>query len=178
MKRFAPHQQRDRSLLTIINIVLLLALLWLSAKSIVQPGFALALLWSMYAYEQLILSGNASLVEAGSALNIFFAGICALAVVNGLRTGTIRRLEISKEFGFCLGLLVFVGCSYIWSISPADTVTYGKKAAPYLGAFVLIAPFCATDQKQLRLAINTTIWLGAIIILGFAFADFGRRTVA
>lgn len=132
----------------------------------------------MYAYEQLILSGNASLLQAGSALNIFFAGVCALAVVNGLRTGTIRRLEISKEFGFCLGLLVLVGCSYIWSISPADTLKYGKKAAPYLGAFVLIAPFCATNQKQLRLAINTTIWLGTILMIGFALSDFGGRAIA
>lgn len=165
-------------MLTIINIVLLLALVWLSFRSISQPGIALALIWSMFAFEQLLQFGNSVFLLAGSALNIFFAVLCGLTVANALRTGKIRKIEISREFGFCLGLLVLVACSYLWSINPQDTVKYGKKAAPYLGAFVLIAPFCATDQKQLRLAINTTIWLGAIVMLGFALADFGRRTVA
>lgn len=177
MKRFAPLQKRARNLLTIINIVLLLALVWLSFRAISQPGIALALIWSMFAFEQILQFSNSVFLMAGSALNIFFALLCGLTVANALRTGKIQKIEVSREFGFCLGLLTLVACSYLWSINPGDTVTYGKKAAPYLGAFVLIAPFCATDQKQLRLAINTTIWLGAIIMLGFALADFGRRTV-
>ena len=38
-------------------------------------------------------------------------------------------------------------------------------------------PLCATDQKQIRLAINTTVYLGGIIMLGQAFATYGRRSI-
>ena len=76
-----------------------------------------------------------------------------------------------------MGLFFFVCLSYLWSVSPENTWKHIEQNLPYLGAFILIMPLCATDAKQLRLVVNTTVILGAIILLGHGFSGYGRRSV-
>ena len=131
----------------------------------------------MFCYEQILQSGNAVFVQVGSLLNVLFTVICIVAVYSAFQKGKYRGWKVTPEALLCFGLLSLAALSLIWSICPDITIEKGKKSIPYLGAFVLIMPLCATDQKQLRLAINVTIFLGGIILLGQAFATYGRRSI-
>lgn len=131
----------------------------------------------MFCFEQILQSGNAIFVRVGSLLNIYFAVVCIVAVYSAFQKGKYRNWRIAPEALYCLALLSLAALSFLWSVSPNDTREWGQKSIPYLGAFVLIMPLCATDQKQIRLAITTTVYLGGFIMLGQALATYGRRSI-
>ena len=160
-----------------ITIFVGLALAWYTARSVFQPGLALALMWSLYPAEQLLQQGHPIFIRASAGVNVLFAAVSILAVLNSLRQGKYKGWRIPPEGWYCLGLFSLAFLSYLWSVSPPTTLIHLKAQAPYLVAFIMIAPLCATDQKQLRLAITTTVFLGAIIMLGHAFSSVGRRGI-
>lgn len=160
-----------------ITIAVGLLLAWYSFRGVFQPGFGLALMWSLYPAEQLLQQGHPIFIKLSAAANILFTGVCVLAVLNSMRLGKYRGWRLPPEGWFCLGLFSFTCMTWLWSISQDITYVHMSSAAPYILAFTLVAPLCATDEKQLRLAINTTIFMGTIILLGHAFSGYGSRGV-
>lgn len=158
-----------------ITIIVGVFVAWYSFRSVFQPGFALALMWSLYPAEQLLQQGSSIFIRASSAVNLLFTAVTLLAVLNSLRQGKYRGWRLPPEGWYCLGLFSITCMSYLWSISPDGTWIHLSASAPYLVAYILIAPLCATDEKQLKLAITTTVFLGATIMLGHAFSSVGSR---
>ena len=174
----SPYQDRgSKNVVTIVIGILALVLAWFSFKSLFQPGIALAMIWSLYAAEQLFQVGTPVLLKFGAVINFAFVAVTALAVLNALRVGRYRGRRLPPEAWWCGGLLAFAAFSFFWSVSPGDTVRILQTSLPYIVAFVLIAPLCATDQEQLSLAVNTTVFLGAIILVGHGLSNYGRRSL-
>lgn len=158
-----------------ITIVVGIILVWNAFRSLLQPGVALALMWSLYPAEQLLQQGHAIFIKASSTVNFLFTGVCILAVLNSLRLGKYRGWRVPPEARYCFGIFATAYFSYIWSISPSTSLVHLSAHLPYIIAFILIAPLCITDEKQLRLAINTTVFMGAAILVGHAFSGYGSR---
>ena len=161
-----------------ITLIVGLVLAWNVCRAMFHPGVALALMWSLYPAEQLLQQGHPIFIQASSVMNFLFTGVCLVAVINGLRLGKYRGWRIPPESTFCIGLFVFAWMTCLWSISQKVTFLHLSNSAPYTIAYILVAPLCLTDEKQLRLAINTTIFMGALILLGHAFSGYGSRGVA
>jgi len=149
----------------------------LSLRAISQPGIAFAMMWSLYASEQILQLGHPIFIRFGFLLNFGFTIVALAAVVNGIRRGTYQQFKLPPELWWCIGLFSVAIFSYLWSIEPKTTLTYLKKSAPYVGAFLLIMPLCATDEKQLRLAVNLTVYLGAFVLIGHSVGTYGRRSL-
>ena len=158
-----------------ITIAISVVLLWNVFRSVAQPGIALALMWSLYPAEQLLQQGHTVFIKASSIINFLFTGVCIAAVFNSLRLGRYRGWQVPPEGRYCFGLFTIAYLSYVWSISPNTSLTHLSAHLPYIVAFILIAPLCITDEKQLRLAINTTVFMGAAILVGHAFSGYGSR---
>jgi len=164
-------------LITYVAIVLTMIMAILSLRAISQPGIAFAMMWSLYASEQILQLGHPIFIRFGFLLNIGFTIVALAAVVNGIRRGAYQQFKLPPELWWCIGLFSVAICSYLWSIEPQTTLTYLKKSAPYVGAFLLIMPLCAADEKQLRLAVNLTVYLGTFILIGHSVGTYGRRSL-
>ena len=156
----------------VVGLVILLAI-----RGITKPGILLALMWATYVIEQVVQQGVPFFLTRPWVINVMLTAATTAAVGQALLSGKFKRLQISYAHLCAFALLLMCAFSYIWSISPGDTLFFLKRAVPYMAAFVLVAPFCAHDQKQIDVAIKVTIYFGGLVLFALALGSFGGRAV-
>lgn len=159
---------------TFFVIAIIVLMILLSPR---RPGLVAALMWSMFAVEQLLQQGNEFLIKRNSWINIALTLLACLTVLNSFRHGRYRGFRMPLEVVYMLLLLGMAALSYYWSISPKDTLEQYWKYLPYLVAFALVTPLVAVDDRQIRLAIDTTVFFGFLVLIGHAMSTYGYRGV-
>ncbi len=156
-----------------MSILALMA--YLGLKSWSKPGYALALIWGMYAAEQVIQFGLPVFAARSSLLNIALALIAVTVAVKCVLQGRIAIDKPPTELLLLLALLSMCVASTMWSVSPKITNEKLLTMGPYILAYGLIAPFCCYNHRELANAVSATIWLGGAVIIGHALCPIGYR---
>ena len=164
-------------MLQYIFILVLLATIYLSVSGIFKPGYALALVWSTYTLEQFLQHSHPFFVANGKLVNFGVIGVAALSLFYLMLKGKLKWLKLSRPHMWWASLIILAAISYFWSVSPTSTFAQLKTYFPYIVGFCIIAPYCATDEKQINIAINTTIYFGGLLLFGMLFCNFGARSV-
>ncbi|WP_146533670.1 O-antigen ligase family protein [Rubripirellula reticaptiva] len=164
-------------MLQLITYITIAIAIFLAYKSKERMGYALGLMWSMYAWEQLVQQGNAFLLQRGSLINIGLTLLAILAILFAYPRGELRHFRFQPPHLCVIGLLSLAVASSLWTISPKDTEEQLRLMAPYLFAFVLVCPFLAQNPRAIKDAINVTIYFGGLVLLGLLFSKIGSRGV-
>jgi len=152
-------------------------LLYYAYKSLRNTGYALAVVWSTYALEQFLQQANRIFVQYGYIINVAVVALALASVFNGLATGKIKRLRLSRAHLWWGGLLGLAFISFVWSVDSSITISKLKESLPYIFAFCVLAPYCAHDKLQINNAVNATVLLGGMVMLGMLFGNFGIRAL-
>jgi O-antigen ligase len=164
-------------MLPYLTNVIILAFIVLAAQVLKKPGIAAGLVWAMLAMEQVLMQGNAFLLDRSAFINISVALIAAVSAAAAFFSGSYRDIKIPKQLWVYTALLALCVISYTWSESPSETRRHLLKNLPYILTFVYLAPLCLFSEKQLNSAINVTIYFVALIVLGLSISEIGRRGV-
>ena len=156
----------------VVGLVILLAV-----RGIFKPGILLALMWATYAIEQVVQQGVPFFLTRPWFINVMLTAATTAAVGHAFLSGKFKRLQFTSAHLCAFALLLLCAFSYIWSISPDNTLFFLRRAVPYMAAFVLVAPLCAYDQEQIDVAIRVTIYFGGLVLLALAMGSFGGRAV-
>ena len=148
----------------------------LGFRGLKMPGILLALIWGLYAFEQVAQSAVPQLLAVPWFINVFFIGLAALAIANKYFSSvSFRQMRLTKAHVYVVLLFGTAYASILWTISPSFTSTFLKSSLPYLGGFVVIAPFCVFDEKQVDYAISTMVYFGALVLMAVAMGNYGYR---
>ena len=164
-------------MLQLIFLLTVPLLLYYAYKSMSNTGYALAVVWSTYALEQFLQQANPIFVRYGFVINVAVVGLALASVFNGLATGKIKRLRLSKAHLWWGGLMGLAVISFVWSVDSSITISKLKDGVPYIFAFCVLAPYCAHDKVQINNAITATVLLGGLVLLGMLFGNFGIRAL-
>ena len=164
-------------ILQLVSAVVFLGLLYLSVKSLKDPGIALGLTWSVYALEQLLQQGSAFLLSNGSFLNFFVAGIAGVAAFNNIASKKVNVSSFSQTFLLIILLFIYCALSVFWSPDVRGSLAIFRAALPYIGIFVVVAPLCISDTRQLEKCVQVILYFGFIILVGLLFSKTSNRAI-
>lgn len=132
---------------------------------VVRPSWALALIVTMYAAEQLVQAAGGIFLSISPLANFMVAGVGGIAAL---------RLAISSDRPFLgyfnaqwfgtLALFAWSMISLAWTPSYSTAFDLTNKGLPYFVLFILIAPILVRDADDVR----RTLW--AILVFGVPVA--------
>jgi O-antigen ligase len=157
--------------------LILLALPLLGIYAYKHPGIAAGLVWSMIAMESVVQAGNSFLLNHSSLMNIVIASLAASTVAYSAIKRRISADNLPKHFYRYTALILWCVMTALWSENFGISVFHLKKNLPYIAAFAILAPMCVYNDVELKKAIQTTIFFGALVCIGIALSDIGRRGV-
>jgi len=164
-------------MLSLVVYLIVLVLIILMVRVFRQPGIAAALVWSMIVLEAVVQQGNAFLTQNGKLMNIAVGASAAGAALFAVLGRRYRGVQIPTQVWLYGVLTGFCLLSVIWSVSPESTIARRNISLPYIVAFGFLAPMCVFNEKQLAVAIKTTIYFGALVLLADVFSNHGRRGI-
>ena len=160
-----------------LALLIIFVLCILSTQVLKKPGIALAICWSMLSLEAVLQQGNSFLIQRSSLINVAIGGLTFVAALWAILKRRVKLNQIPNSLFWYIALLGYAGISIIWSMSPESAEPQIKAALPYIITFGFIAPLCACSEKQLDYAIDTTIYMGGLILLAVVLAERQRRGV-
>ena len=164
-------------ILQLVAALVFIGLVFLCFRSLKDPGIALGLVWSIYAMEQVLQQGNSFFLNHTSFLNILVAGVAGAAAFKNILSQRVRLSSFPMIVAMEVGLFVFAGISVYWAPFPPGSAQVFKAAIPYLITFVLIAPLCASDVRQLEKAVQVLLYFGFLILIGLLFSTTDNRAI-
>jgi len=154
-------------LMTLCGYWLLVTILVLASKLAVRPGYALSLVWSLFAAEQVLQQSIPIFVRIPILVNVSFGLLALLAVVLQIGRPGSRVFTPPIELLLVLGLFGFAGVSTLWSPNEIQARrVYISNVPPFI-LFAIIGPLCISSFKELRNAVNGLFWLAAPVLCGF-----------
>lgn len=164
-------------MLTYITFAVILIVGFFVLRSLIDPGYGLAVVLSMFCLEQFLQSTSSFFVSRSSYINIAVAGVVSAAVIMEiLRRGT-KAIKISKAHIIWAALMGFVALSLLWSIAGGVSQRNFQKQLPYFMVFAVLGPLCLTSAAQLSKTVNATIIMGGLILIALSLTGFGRRSL-
>ena len=142
-----------------------------------QPGIAAALVWSMVVLESVVQQGSSFLIQNAKLMNFAVGGAAAVAALFAILGKRYRGVAIPRQVWLYGLLMGFCLLSVVWSVSPDTTIARRNVALPYIVAFGFLAPMCVFSEKQLAVAVKTTIYFGALIVLADVLSTHGKRGI-
>lgn len=162
-------------MITLYAIAVTIAGFILAFRGLKHPGLLLGLLWSIYAFEQVAQISVPIFAQRPWLINVSITGLTAVAVLRCFFEGRFSNYRITGAHLLAGLLLILCFISYLWSISPSDTVFFLKRNLPYIFAFAVLAPLCGHDVKQIELATSTVLYFGLFILIGLAIGPYSLR---
>jgi len=159
-----------------ISVILVVLAGWYGYGALRRPGYALALVLSLYTFEQVLQQGNAFLLARSSLINLVFAGVTCAAILMTVSRGGFKRKMPQAAF-YCYALFFFAVVSLGWSVNSKVSMNWAQAFAPYAVLFTFLVPLCATNAKDIRDAIKASLILGFFITLGLALSTHGHRGI-
>ena len=150
--------------------------------AVLRPGWALALVITMYGFEQLLQASGGIFLSISPLTNVsvaLCAGFAALGVL--LRTDAPFRGYASPTWLATVGIFAWSAMSLAWSPSAESGGDFVREGIPYFVLFVLTAPLLATDCQSVGRAMRALLLLGSCIafamLLNPEFRSSGGRFV-
>lgn len=150
--------------------------------AVLRPGWALALVITMYGFEQLLQASGGIFLSISPLTNVsvaLCAGIAALGVL--LRSEAPFRGYASPAWLATVGIFAWSAMSLAWSPSAESGGDFVREGVPYFVLFVLTAPLLATDCQSVGRAMRALLLLGSCIafamLLNPEFRSSGGRFV-
>jgi hypothetical protein len=132
--------------------------------ALVRPGWALAMVITMYAMEQLLQSGGGIFLSIPALTNATVAAVAGIAALRAVATeerpflGYFNRAWVVTFF-----IYAWSAASLLWTPSPESGGKLVSGGVPYFVLFVVTAPMLFTDVPTLsRLARALPLLGGAI----------------
>lgn len=166
-------------MLSIVSVTLI-ALAYLYA--VTRPAWAVAVVLTMFATEQLLQASNPVFRTHGSLAN-FIVGLVVLgALTNAFLSGKLRWSRwITPAAVLTLLLYLYAAISWFWTSSPEWLAEYIRWTSPYIMVTLGLAPLLVGSFKDLRdfrfamLVLGTLV--AALIILSPGFELVNGRYV-
>lgn len=153
-----------------VNFVVILAFLVANFVALRRPGFALALVVSMFTVKQLVQAGNDSLgTAAGSfAINAMVLLTAAASIaLRVTRSGPDPVALFNIPWLATIALFTWSILTCLWSPN-SDAISAVTVGAPYFFLGVIVAPFLIRDWADAREFQAAMLWIGiptALLIL-------------
>ena len=164
-------------MLSAITYLILAVAALLAIQTIKHSGYALAICWSMLTLESVLQQGNSFLIQNSSFVNIGIAGLTGVAAIWVILNQRLKQTKVPLSLILYCSLLLVAYVSTLWSLDPRSAGVEINKAAPYIAVYCIFAPLCAFDEKQLRNAINGTIYFGGLVLVAVVLSERGRRGI-
>ena len=159
----------------IIGILILLSVCF-SLRALRRPGYAFALVLSLYAFEQVLQQGSGFFRSSSSLLNLAFGGVTCVAILSTfLNRGMKVAFPPTAIYAYLLFLLAFVSLS--WSVNTDVSLKWAQSFLPYALMFTFLVPLCITSQQDMRDAISASLFLGFFVALGMSMSTYGHRGI-
>ncbi len=133
--------------------------------AVMSPAWALALIMTMYAFEQAAQASNMLFVRILPLANFMVAASAGLCLV---RAVTVRRGLFEGYFNpVWWGTVVIFGFSAMslaWTPARDTAATLLVGQAPYFVLFILIAPLLVRDAESIVKFSSTFLFVGVLII--------------
>lgn len=149
---------------------LLILTICLAIYAIRRPGIAVALVWSLYATEQLFQSQFVFFLEYGWLINVATGIMVTMAITFGER-GSQKMIRVNN---ITVGFAVFVllaAASCAWATNSQFSTEKMGDAIPYFLVIGFGAPLCIRRPIDLRDAIATTVVFGGLVMIGITFSS-------
>lgn len=160
---------------TAISVGILGLAALLAVRSWWKPGYALALMWSTYAVEQILQFGLPAFTSNVQLANILITLAVSAVACKYLLAGKIDATRLPMELVLLLALVALCGISILWSIAPKISVEKLQDSGPYILAFAVVAPLCGYNHAELSNAVKASIWFGGAVIVAHALCPAGFR---
>lgn len=144
--------------------------------SLRRPGCMLALIWAMFATEQLLQSKFQIFASMGILANAIPVLGCGIAIALKISRGGpflwTERIQIRV-----IALMLLAGTSVVWSVAPDKTMEIFKDNIPYFVAFCIVGPLCINSYKDLEDGIWASTLLSIPLLIGLATAETNYRAI-
>ncbi len=151
--------------------------------AIVRPAWAVAVVLTMFATEQLLQASTPLFRTHGSLANIIVGSVVLGALGKSFLAGTLRWQHwLTASSILTLLLYVYAGVSWFWTFSPEWLAEYIRWTSPYILVTLGIAPLLVGGFKDLRdfrfamLLLGTLVAVLIILSPGFELVN-GRYVV-
>ncbi len=151
--------------------------------AITRPAWAVAVVLTMFATEQLLQASSPVFRTHGSLANFIVGVVVLCALTKSFLVGTLRwKHWITPAAVLTLLLYLYAGISWFWTASPEWLAEYIRWTSPYILVTLGLAPLLVggfKDLKDLRVAmlvIGTTVAVLIILSPGFELVN-GRYVV-
>ena len=143
----------------------------LAYQGLKKTGIVFALLWSTYAFEQVLQTSIPWFVSHGSIINVASALLVCLGV--GLRGLSLKKLFAQRDPILWLYILLFTyaAISTFWSYD-SRAWTRVKSALPYFIVIGVLSPLCINSWKDLEDTRKVMIVFGGLVLVA---ASLGTR---
>jgi len=162
----------------ICSLWLLVTICLLTLKVRKHPGYAVAMIWSLFAAEQILQQGFGIFLARQYLVNLIIGAIALVAVGQQVSATSFDKRTLPKEFVYLLAVIGFSGLSTIWAPNSNQAISIFVSQFPPMVLFAAIAPFLLNRLDDLRDALKGMIVLSAPIILGFILAPRLSRGLA
>jgi hypothetical protein len=149
-----------------IQAITVSAFLIACVLSFVRPGWALALVLSMYTAEQALQASSGVFVRFTWLANLCIAGVAGLSVL-----GCLQRQEqpflgyANRTWLVLMGLYVWASVSLLWTPSFESALGFTTWGLPYLILFMLVSPLLADGLDDLSSFLKAYVVWGTVLAL-------------
>lgn len=135
--------------------------------ALLRPGWAFALVATMYAAEQLVQAAGGVFLRFPPLANFMVAGIAGIAAIRLLLV-TERPLAgyTGRPLGLCIALFAWSAITLAWTPSYENASRLIGDGVPYFILFVLTAPLLIADIADARRALWATMLMAIAVAVG------------
>lgn len=158
-----------------MEYVIALLLLAYVVAVLKHPANAVAVTFTMYAFEQLAQSHVAYFAEHSAALNIVSGLLVGLAFVQRALRHEPIGTGLSHATVLLAGIYILHPISALWTPDPDTALASIVSAAPYIVLLTFLTPLTVNGPDDLMRAFRTLWAFGSIVLfLILTTADFGQ----
>ncbi|MFK7759596.1 MAG: O-antigen ligase family protein [Phycisphaerales bacterium] len=152
-------------MVTALALIALTLFGFMCLMSLFKPHWALVLVFSFLAYEQLITSIVAPLARRSWIINVTAAGFAGLALLSAMMMGRkpFRGLKNPNTFLIAfLYLFAYFGVTY--SMAPDAAHYFVKTGLPYMALMLVIFPQLVCSQEQIKRMCLPVLVIGCALM--------------
>lgn len=141
-----------------------LVLLMVCALSLFREGWSLALVMSMFAFEQ-VLQASLPIFTQIPALGNIIVGVVVLGAA--FRSSQLHPRPFvgyaNAGWLFCILIFAFAATSLLWTPSLATAWPLTRWGLPYFVLFIILAPLLISDMASVAKFLTASLILGTIV---------------
>ena len=160
-----------------LAILILLATVLVGLWSLKKSEWALLLVMTMWAFEQVLQTYSPILMQRTWLANVLFAGIAGGAVLTRIFRGERVFAGYPNLAMLCIvGIFAYQYVAVLWAPQPEYVIPVMKTGFPYIILMMVFAPLLIKDIKQYEKLIFALLIIGTVMCLLIMFnprASFG-----